>query len=142
MAVEVIDCEQGTDSWRKCRLGIPTASRFKTVLASGKDGGDSVTRKDYLYRLVGETLTGEPMEEYSNSAMDRGTEMEPEARSYYAFTTGYDLQRVGFIRNGQKGCSPDSLIGADGMCEFKTALPHILIDKLLKGTFPPEHKAQ
>lgn len=136
------DIDQGSDAWRACRLGIPTASKFKAVRANGKDGGDSITRKEYLYKLAGEIITGEPMIEFSNAAMTRGTEMEPEARSYYAFTTGYDLQRVGFIRNGQKGCSPDSLIGADGMCEFKTAQPDILIGKLLRGTFPPEHKAQ
>ena len=32
------------------------------------------------------------------------------------------------------------LVGEAG--SGKSAFPHILIDKLLKGTFPPEHKAQ
>jgi hypothetical protein len=51
-------------------------------------------------------------------------------------------ERVGFIRNGDKGCSPDSLIGTDGLLEIKTALPSILIELIFKDQFPPEHKAQ
>ena len=49
---------------------------------------------------------------------------------------------VGFIRNGPKGCSPDSLIGADGMLEIKTKKPALLIDALLGDKFLDEHKAQ
>lgn len=137
------DIEQGSDYWRRLRCGIPTASMFKTVLASGKDGGASVTRRTYLLQLVGEIISGEPMESYQNDNMLRGQEMEDEARSYYAFSTGEELQRIGFVRNGNKGCSPDSfIVGKSGMLEIKTAFPHILIEKMLRGTFPPEHKAQ
>ena len=50
--------------------------------------------------------------------------------------------RVGFVRNGRKGCSPDALLGIAGMLEIKTKLPHLLNDVILKDEFPPEHKAQ
>jgi hypothetical protein len=50
--------------------------------------------------------------------------------------------QIGFIRNGQKGCSPDSLVNDRGLLEIKTALPHILIDHILNDRFPPEHRAQ
>ncbi len=53
-----------------------------------------------------------------------------------------DPQLVGFIRNGKKGCSPDSLIGEEGMAEFKSQWPHLLIETLLKDEFPSAHKAQ
>lgn len=138
----VIDCEQGTSEWFRIRSGMPTASEFATVMAKGKDGGDSKTRKTYMLKLAGEILTGEPMEQFTNIHMERGKIMENEARNLYCFQTDYDLQRVGFIINGPKGCSPDSLIGDKGMVEIKTQLPHLLIDTLLKGDFPPEHKAQ
>ncbi len=140
--MELIDCDQGSPEWFKARLGIPTASEFATVTASGKAGADSKTRKTYLLKLAGEILTGEPMESYSNAHMERGKAMEDEARNLYAFMQDVDPQRVGFIRNGQKGCSPDSLIGTDGGLEIKTCLPHIQIDRLIKGDLPPEHKAQ
>src|SRR6185312_8191995 len=73
---------------------------------------------------------------------ERGKIMEDEARNFYAFTSAVEPERVGFIQNGPRGCSPDSLIGASGMLEIKTALPHILIDRILKDDAPPEHKAQ
>lgn len=142
MSVEVIDCPQNSDEWLRCRMGIPTSSEFKKLLGIKKDAKEKVTRRDYMYRLAGELITGEPYEQYTNAHMERGHEMEPEARGYYAFTNNVQLTRVGFIRNGSKGCSPDSLVGNDGMLEIKTALPHILIGAMFDDGFPPEHKAQ
>lgn len=138
----ILDCEQGSSEWFKARLGIPTSSEFHTVMAKGKDGGASLTRRTYLLKLAGEIITGEPMDNYSNAHMERGKAMEDEARDFYSFAKDAEPQRVGFIVNGPKGCSPDSLIGDDGMLEIKTKLPHLLIELLLKDEFPPEHKAQ
>lgn len=140
--MHIIDCEQGSPEWFAARAGIPTASEFSTILAKGKGGGESLTRKTYMLKLAGEILTGEPMESYSNAHMERGKVMEDEARDLYSFMTDCDPQRVGFIRNGNTGCSPDSLIGDAGGLEVKTKLPHILIDVLLRDELPPEHKAQ
>ncbi len=142
MTAIIHDCEQGTDEWRRVRMGMPTASEFSTILAKGKNGGESVTRRKYLYTLAGEIITGEPGEAYENAYMERGKLMEPEARDLYAFAHGAELRRVGFITNGPKGCSPDSLIGADGMLEIKTKKADIAIECLLKGEFPSEHRAQ
>ncbi|MFG1302672.1 lambda exonuclease family protein [Xanthobacter autotrophicus] len=140
--IHVHECAQGSEDWFRARMGIPTASEFATVLAKGKDGGKSETRRTYMLKLAGEILTGEPMERYGNSHTDRGHEMEPEARELYAFAHGVDPQIVGFITNGSKGCSPDALIGSDGVLEIKTKLPHKLIECLLKDNFPAEHRAQ
>lgn len=141
--LEIIACEQGSEEWFAARLGIPTASMFSTVMASGKTAGSpSVTRAKYMRELVGERITGAANEGYNNGHMERGKAMEAEARSLYAFIHDAPLEQVGFIRNGDKGCSPDSLSGAKGMAEVKTALPHILIETLIADRAPPEHKAQ
>ncbi len=140
--MEVFDCDQGSAEWLSVRAGIPTASQFSTVMASGRGGGDSKTRRTYMLKLAGEILTGEPMESYSNGHMERGKEMEAEARDAYAFMTDNEPQIVGFVRNGPKGCSPDSLIGKDGAVEIKTKLPHLQLDVLLRNELPAEHKAQ
>ena len=142
--MKIIDCEQGSESWYRARMGMPTASEFATVMRTkGKgDDGTSKERRTYLLKLAGEIITGEPMESYSNAHMERGKIMEDEARDLYALVNNVDPQRVGFIVNGKAGCSPDSLIGNDGMLEIKTAQPHILLDKELRGSFPPEHWAQ
>lgn len=140
---EIFDCPQGSPEWHACRLGIPTASMFATVLAKGKTPGSaSVTRRDYIYRLAGEIITGEMHEGYTNGHMERGHALEPEARDLYAFMRDAEPQLVGFIRNGRAGASPDSLIGADGLLEIKTKLPHLLIAAMFRDDMPPEHRAQ
>lgn len=140
--IQIIDCEQNSPEWYEARLGIPTASMFATVMAVGKQGGKSVCRVDYLNKLVGEIITGEPMANYVSPDMERGKLMEDEARDLYAFTHGVEPQRVGFVRNGNKGASPDSLLGDKGGLEIKSAAAHIQVARLLNGDLPPEHRAQ
>ena len=142
MSIEIIECEQGSPEWFKARLGIPTASEFHTVMAKGTGGGPSKTRRKYMLTLIAEHITGEMAESYSNAHMERGKAMEPEARAAYAFIQNVDPMPVGFIRNGTKGASPDSLIDATGLLEIKTKLPHLHLELLLGGEIPSEHKAQ
>jgi hypothetical protein len=136
--MQIVDCIQGSLDWFAARAGIPTASEFSTVMAKG----EGKTRKTYMLKLAGEILTGEPMSSYSNGDMERGKIMEDEARDLYAFMTDNEPRRVGFIRNGNSGASPDSLIGEKGGLEIKSALAHIQIERLIADKLPPEHKAQ
>jgi len=140
--IEIIDCEQNSPQWYAARLGVPTASMFKTVMAVGPKGGKSATRVDYLNKLAGEILTGEPMSNYVSPDMERGKLMEDEARDLYSFAFNVEPQRVGFIRNGDKGASPDSLLGDNGGLEIKSAAPHVQVERLLADELPSEHKAQ
>ena len=144
MSIEFIDCEQGSPEWFKARLGIPTASEFDTVMRKGGKGpgGTSKERRTYMLKLIGERMTGEPAENYSNAHMERGRVMEAEARKTYAFINDVEPIPVGFIRNGDKGASPDSLIDEGGLLEVKTKLPHLQLEVLLAGVLPPEHKPQ
>lgn len=132
------DIQQGSPEWFLCRSGIPTSSKFATVMAKG----EGKTRAKYMRQLAGEIITGKPMESFTNSHMERGHIMEPDARDHYSFITDTAPELVGFIRNGDKGCSPDSLIGENGMLEIKSKLPDLLIECLERDAFPPEHKAQ
>jgi hypothetical protein len=142
MELQIFDCEQGTPEWYAARAGIPTASEFDTVMAKGKGGAESKTRRTYMLKLIGERLTGEPMYSYSNDHMERGKEMEAEARDLYEMVSDVEAVKVGFIRRGDSGASPDSLVGDNGMLEIKTKLPHLQIECLLAGELPSEHKAQ
>jgi hypothetical protein len=140
--IQIFTCAQGTEEWRKARLGIPTASRFDDVLA----GGQGKTRRKYMMELLGECLTGEPMAQFSNAHTERGHVMEDEARQLYSFDVDEPLEQVGFIRrrlpSGHVGCSPDALVGPDGLLEIKTKLPHLQLEVLLKAVVPPEHVQQ
>ncbi len=142
--IEVFDdIIQGSPEWFGVREGMPTASVFKEVRAKpGPRVGIPKGRQTLLWKLAGEILTGEPMDHYTNFHMDRGSENESEARDLYAFLRDVEPVQVGFIRNGNCGASPDALIGDDGLWENKDALAHIQIERLLKNSLPPEHKAQ
>lgn len=134
---------QGTPEWKRIRAGLPSASEFHDVAAKkGPRGGIPKGRQKLMWRLAGEIITGEPEDTYTNADMTRGHEREEEARSLYAFLKDVEPQQVGFIKNGNCGASPDSLIGDDGMLEIKDAKPSVQIERLLHGGLPSEHKVQ
>lgn len=138
MAVEFFDCEQGSPEWFELRRGIPTASCFSHILAKGQ----GKMRKGYLNRLAAEIVSGECLETYINGDMRRGQEREEEDRKGYAFDHDIEPVRIGFAKNGGIGCSPDALIGEDGVLELKSVRGDLLIDFLDRNEFPPEYKAQ
>lgn len=144
-SVEIIDVEQGSDLWFAAKLGIISASNFHKVMA----GGEGKVRTRYMRDLAGELLTALPAETFQNGAMQRGKDMEAEAREYYARTKFVELLRVGFVKNvglihgTVVGASPDSLIGEDGGLEIKTMIPALMIEQIEKGSaLPSEHRAQ
>lgn len=138
MTVEIFDCEQGSEEWHHLHLGIPTSSNFAAILAKG----EGKTRRTYLMKCLAERFTGEPADSFVNAHMERGKAMEDEARNLYAFMYNAEPRRVGFIRNGKMGCSPDSLLGDKGGLEIKTKLGHLQLEALFADKLPPEHKAQ
>lgn len=140
--IKIHDCEQGSPEWFKARMGLPTASEFDAIMTTGKGKAPSETRLTYLRKLAGEILTGDPMQVATSRDLERGKLFEDEARNFYSFEHDAEPQRVGFITNGNKGCSPDSLIGDDGGLEIKVALPHIQIKRLQLNELPDEHRAQ
>lgn len=138
MSLQIIDCAQNSEEWRLARCGIPTASEFASVLAKG----EGKTRRTYMMKLAGEIVTGQPMQGFQSADMERGHALEGDARDLYAFMTGTEPQLVGFCRNGNTGCSPDSLVGEDGLLEIKTKAPHLLAEVIIRDTFPSDHRAQ
>lgn len=151
--VEFIDVEQRSEEWFAARIGVPSASKFSVIMATGEDGEDSKTRTKLLHLMAGEILTGKPAETFVNEAMERGVEMEPEARAYFERVTFSDLKQVGFVKRtihnplGDPlvvGCSPDSLVDEDGVLEIKTMRPDLMIPIIKKGAagLPAKHRAQ
>jgi hypothetical protein len=152
--VEFFDVEQCSDEWFDLRRGIPTASKFKAIMAYGLYGEPSVTRANYLLDLAGEILTGVTAEDHQNEHMRRGKRMEPLALDWYERTHFADLQRVGFVRLTISpafsepfavGCSPDAYSPElSRVIEVKTMMPKKLIPIAEKGAagFPSQHRAQ
>lgn len=146
--LKIIECEQQSPEWFEARLGIPTASNFAAIMATGRNGDESKMRESLLYRLAGEQITGVISEdEYYSYAQNRGKRLEDEARQSYCRRKGVEARQIGFGRNfdGLKlcGASPDALIGFDGGLEIKTMRPDLLIPLLSRPTLTmPQHKAQ
>ena len=107
--------EQGSEEWHAVKLGLISASNFKTAI--GKPGA---TRTKLMYKLIGERgyPEGVTTESYSNDAMLRGIELEAEARAKYE-PLGH-VTEIGFYQlNDDIGVSPDGLVGDDGAIEIK-----------------------
>ena len=136
--------EQRTEEWFKAKLGKVTASKVADVLAKTKTGV-SASRGNYLSDLVVERLTGQQAEFYQNDAMAWGTETEPQARMAYEAFKGILVDEEGFIDHpsiSNFGCSPDGLVGSDGLIEIKCPNSKTHIDTLLSGKAPSKYIPQ
>lgn len=112
---------QGSPEWFKARAGKITASRVKSLMARTNSGW-STSRKNMIAQLAIERLTGTVDEGYSNAAIQRGTEMEPEARNAYAMEYLVAVTEQGICVHPDwefVTCSPDGLVGEDGLVEIK-----------------------
>jgi hypothetical protein len=136
--------EQGSEAWLKDRLGIPTASEFVKVLANGRGGKPSATKESYKALLLAERLSHRPANTFTSAAMERGTELEPEARSTYEVISGNQVKQIGFVKldSGIAGASPDGWIGEDGGLEIKCPETHNHVATVLAGEMPDKHKPQ
>ena len=133
------DVEQGTEAWLKLREGMITASKFSDVMGKG------VGRNNYMMSLVTERLTGLPTAYYTNSAMEWGTETEPQARAHYELMHDVDVMQTGFVTNDKYpgvGISPDGMIGDEGLIEIKCPNSSTHFDYILKGKLHAKYKAQ
>lgn len=112
---------QGTPEWFEQRRGKVTASRIADLMAKTKSGY-STSRQNYLMQLLCERLTGKIEEGYKSAAMQRGNDLEAEARNWYQLETGESVEEVSFIDHPKinfAGASPDGLVGAEGLIEIK-----------------------
>ena len=140
-----MNAPQGSEAWLLARVGRCTASRFADVLAKIKTG-EASSRRNYRLQLVTERLTGRPVEGYKNAAMEWGSEQEPNARDAYEARTGALVDVSEFIRHPEvewSGCSPDGLLGDDGVLEIKCPyVSTVHVETLLAGGYPSDHRAQ
>ena len=136
--------EQGSTEWFMQRLGKVTASRITDVLAKVKTG-EAVTREDYKTELVVQRLTNQPSESFTNAAMEWGTEQEPLARIAYEAHADVFVEQVSFVDHSTIewfGCSPDGLVGDDGLLEIKCPSSKNHIKYLLAGKPPAKYVPQ
>ena len=140
------NASQDSADWMLARCGMFTASRAAKLMARLRDGKPAASRGELLALLAIERLTGTPVDTYQNDAMRRGTELEGEARDAYSFATGAAVVEVGFVACDHlpnTGCSPDGLVGGDGLVELKcpaNMAKHL--DALRNGDHAKEYRWQ
>lgn len=135
---------QGTKEWFDARIGKVTGSRFADVLS----GRLKMTKacESYMMELCAERLTGRATPEFSSKPTEWGKANEAEARQMYVINSGEVLKEVMFIDHPLLpwvGCSPDALVGFDGILEIKcpyNTTNHL--QTILNGKVPDEYEAQ
>jgi len=135
----IVNCEQGSHEWFSARLGKPSASRISAVITSKGKPTASAARRTYALELVAERITERITEHYVSAAMERGKELEAQARVWYEITHA-PVQQVGFCvaDGGLTGCSPDGLVGDDGGIEVKCPMMPNYLDILESGEIPAD----
>ncbi len=133
--------EQRSEEWFDARRGKVTATRIADVCARTRNGWGA-SRANYAAQLICERLTGQTAESFTNSAMQWGTDTEPQARAAYEFLTDNVVEEIGFMDHPSipmTGASPDGLIGPEGMLEIKcpNSATHIktLTDETIDGKY-------
>lgn len=140
--LQIIDGQQGTHEWHQARLGIPTASKAGCIVTPTGKATANAARRRYALDLAIERITKRPTDTPVTFAMQRGTELEPEARDWYRRHTGRDVQQVGFCRRGVTGCSPDGLVGDDGCIEIKCPGLAMYCEIVAGGEIPSDWRLQ
>jgi len=139
----IFDHEQRSAEWYAVRAGIPTASSFDKIITT--KGEPSKQKKTYLYKLAGERITGKAEESYQNGAMQRGCDLEDEARNLYQIVMDNVVTKVGFCLSDGKakyGASPDGLVGERGLIEIKCPSVSTHVGYLLENKLPTDYIQQ
>lgn len=139
----IIACDQRSPAWHEARVGKLTGSRAADAFALLKGKGEAASRRNLRLQLVLERLTGASQENgFTTPAMERGIQLEPEARGAYEAETGIVVQSVGFVAHDDlaAGCSPDGLT-PDGLIEIKCPGAAAHLD-YVRGGLPQEYRTQ
>ena len=118
-----LELEQGDVDWHRVRSGVPTASRFSSIV-SPHTLKPSKRAQTYLLELLANRITGifeDVIDDEKHIWMARGKDMEAEAADWYAMQYDASVQCAGFCLtdDGTVGCSPDRFVGDDGLLEVK-----------------------
>jgi len=105
---------QGSPEWYIERALSLTASHGQEISANGKGLETYVKKKMAEYYSTAERTN------YESVDMQRGNELEYQARAIYELEKGVSVKEVGFVRmNEYVLASPDGLVEENGLVEIK-----------------------
>lgn len=139
------DMLQGSEEWRLEKAGKVSASNFGKVLTPTGAKTTGKVREDYKYQLAGERISGVPEESFKSGWMERGNELEPEARDRFEADTGLFVAQVGMVYLDERkviSCSPDGIVMDNAGLELKCPKISNHIRYLEEGRLPGQYKPQ
>jgi putative phage-type endonuclease len=139
-------CEQKSEAWYAARSGRVTGTSFADLMAAKTTAAYRNLIADIAADIINPDLESE--ESYTNAAMLRGIELEPEARKMYAEMNEIEVEQVGFIIPDEDnkyhewiGVSPDGLPGS-GLIEIKCPNKSTHLYYIQKNVLPSEYRHQ
>lgn len=117
------DLIQGSEEWHQARCGLLTASEFDRIVTPTLKIAANAKERAHCWELAAQRITGHVEAGYVSDAMLRGHEDEIVARQLYSERFA-PVEQCGFVTNSTwgftLGCSPDGLVGDEGMIECKS----------------------
>ena len=105
--------KQKTPEWIQLRLDHPLTASQAQAIATGGKGLETL-----CWTKIAEKYSSAEPEDITNHHIDRGNELEEQARAMYELETGTIVKEVGFVTNDEyplAGASPDGLIEGGGI---------------------------
>lgn len=141
--------EQGSAMWLAARCGLLTASEFDRILTPTPKVADNPKSRAHLWEIAAQRITGYVEPQYVSDAMLRGQEDEILARDLYSDRFA-KVEQCGFVTNNKwgftLGCSPDGLVGNDGLIECKSSCQKLHVQRIFEyfesGQAPEEFMLQ
>ncbi len=143
------DLIQGSDEWHKARCGLITASEVKLLLTPTLKQANNDKARAHIWELAAQRISQYVEPSYVGDDMLRGHEEEFYARQLYSERIA-PVTECGFITNDgfgfKLGCSPDGLVGDDGMLECKSRRQKYQVQTIVEhwrdGTTPDDYTLQ
>lgn len=134
------DINQGDQEWFDLRIGSIGGSSIGKATA----GGAGKVRSQLLYQMAGEILSGEKYEGFHNHHMDRGIELEAEARNAYMEETYSIVEQVAMFKySDHEHFSPDGdMPDQNGIIEIKCVIPSVHVETILADKVPSSYRKQ
>lgn len=152
--------QQRSTEWRMARCGVVTASRFSDIMTEARNKADREARKwgetakSYMLEKLAEMVTGVPGDTFHSEPTRWGMEHEDAARERaipliaerFGGTVELPEGKYAFMLHANEaniGCSPDGIIGDDGLLEIKCGWsPVTHVRTVYEGTMPEKHIEQ
>lgn len=143
------DLIQGSEEWHAARCGLLTASEMKLIITPTLKVAANAKERAHLWELAAQRISGYVEPSYISDAMLRGHEDEITARDLYSKKFA-PVEECGFVTNDKwgftLGCSPDGLVGDDGMIECKSRGQKFQVQTIVEyygdGTIPEDFAIQ